>query len=351
MNSRENNSICLLEHDMNGDTLVTWSYPGVPSHLQALCIDKFNQHFVDQGSESVPLLYFKMKSDWVYMNFSVARKDMHTEITSSALCVVTKTFNPEKYQVMLKVLHEQFLSSGDPTKILEGYLSVHATGKFKAFDMANFRDEDAQLSECCLKEIIRMLGLEAVVLWNAVLLKKRILVSSDGGGHQNISKLLATLRCLPQLALHRRDWGVLRPLVSSSGEEGAMFVEDLSSCGVFIAGTMDPAMATTHAALFDVVFSLTDHRITINDAATASMRMGSTHRELAQQLVDLESSVTSTDQDMLKLITAKTDKIIKNLHSLTEEGTKLTEQAINDAVSNEATQQWLARVAIAEGLL
>jgi hypothetical protein len=127
-----------------------------------------------------------------------------------------------------------------------------------------------------------MLGLEAVVLWNAVLLKKRILVSSEGGSVQSLNKLLTTLRCLPQLALHRRDWGVLRPLVSCSGDDAALYAEDLASCGVFIAGTVDPAMATTHASLFDVVFSLTDHRITISEDAAGSMKMGSTHRELAQ---------------------------------------------------------------------
>lgn len=127
-----------------------------------------------------------------------------------------------------------------------------------------------------------MLGLEAVVLWNAVLLKKRILVISEGNGNQNLTKLLTTVRSLPQLAHHRQDWGILRPLVTLSSEADTVHLEDLSSTGVFIAGTVDPTLATTHASLFDVIFSLSDHRITISDDAAATMRMGSTHRELAQ---------------------------------------------------------------------
>lgn len=127
-----------------------------------------------------------------------------------------------------------------------------------------------------------MLGLEAVLLWNAVLLKKRILVISEGSGNQNLTKLLTTIRSLPQLAYHRQDWGILRPLVSCSGDADAVHLEDLTSSGVFIAGTVDATLATTHAALFDVIFSLSDHRITISEDAAASMRMGSTHRELAQ---------------------------------------------------------------------
>lgn len=155
--SRENTSICLLEHDLNGDTLVTWSYPGVPPQLQVLCINQFTQHFAEQRASdpAAHLLYFKFKSDWVYMHYSAARKDMCSEIISSALCVVTKTFNPERHQALLAVLHEQFLASGDPTKMLEGHLSVHATGKFKGYEAASFRDEDAMLSVSCVKDIVR----------------------------------------------------------------------------------------------------------------------------------------------------------------------------------------------------
>jgi hypothetical protein len=156
MTSRETTSICLLEHDLNGDTLVTWSYPGVDANLQSLCIDKFNQHYAaEKGAERTPFLFFKLKTDWVYMDLSATRRDVCSEITASSLCVVTKVFNPEKYQALLEVLHEQFLSSGDPTKILEGYLSVYASGKFKSFDMSSFQDSDAMLAVSCVKDIVR----------------------------------------------------------------------------------------------------------------------------------------------------------------------------------------------------
>jgi hypothetical protein len=68
--------------------------------------------------------------------------------------------------------------------------------------------------------------------------------------------------------------------------------------------------------------------------------------------VDLEADPSSTDADMLALLTTKTEKITKTLKGLVPEGeTKLTEENINDNVSNEAMRQWLARVAIAEGFL
>lgn len=344
-------SVCLLEHDFNGDTLAAWTYPGVTAELQTLCIDKFNHFYSEKEAHCASFLFFKIKGDWVYIVISKTRKDVSTEVVASALCLVAKVFSPEKFRALLALLHEQYLSSGDPTKILEGYLSVYTSQKFKSFNMSKYQDSDAYLSSSCIKDIVRMIGLESVVLWNAVLLKKRILVI-DTSGPQNLSKLLDTVRTLPQLAFHRQDWSILRPLISIEGDADETHIEDLKNCGVFIAGAMDGAVAATYASLFDVVFSLTDHRVTISDEAAPSMRMGATHRELAQQLVDLEENPTSTSEDMLKVIVKKTEKVIKNLKSLIPEGeSKLTEEIINENVSNESTQQWLARIAIAEGLL
>lgn len=72
--------------------------------------------------------------------------------------------------------------------------------------------------------------------------------------------------------------------MSSRNDSDSVHMDDLASSGVFIAGTVDPNLASSHAPLFDIVLSLSDYRITISDEATASMRMGSTHRELAQVL-------------------------------------------------------------------
>ena len=71
-----------------------------------------------------------------------------------------------------------------------------------------------------------------------------------------------------------------------------------------------------------------------------------------QQIVDLEANEASTDKDLLKAISTKAEKIITTLKGLIPEGaSQLTEAIIKENVGNEVTQQWLARVAIAEGLL
>lgn len=274
-----------------------------------------------------------------------ALKDVTPDVESVSLCLVSKIYNPEKYEAMINILIEQYLTTGDPTKLLEGYLSVYTTGKFSkgklSFDMDSYVDSKAMIAGSCLKDISRMLGVDAVVLWNAVLLKKRILVVCD-----NLPKLLAVVRTLPQLAWHRKDWSILRPLVSSDQE----YLDDLASCGVFIAGTTDPTLSTAASTLFDVVFSVLDRRVIVAESVAADMRMGSVHRDISQILTDAESNPEMSDQDLIKAVAVKTEKMVKNLQSLAGDS-KLTEAIIKENVANESMQQWLCRVAIAEGML
>lgn len=72
-----------------------------------------------------------------------------------------------------------------------------------------------------------------------------------------------------------------------------------------------------------------------------------------QQLVDLEGRASSSDQELLGVVTARTEQIVATLRALVpaDGGGRLTEQDVRGAGGSEATQQWLARVAIAEGLL
>ncbi len=150
----------------------------------------------------------------------------------------------------------------------------------------------------------------------------------------------------------------MRPLVSSDPE----YLEDLLSTGVFIAGTTDPTLATrssshseegdnqSQSSLFDIIYYESDRRVVITDRAKADMKMSSIHRDLAGVFTELESNPSLTDQDILKAVALKTDKILKHLKTLANGG-KLTEEIINENVPNENTQQWLCRVAIAEGML
>lgn len=331
-------SIGLVEHDVNGDDLCVWTFPGLSPILQALCIKRTSTE-----GESTPFIYFKYKSDWVYAYTMPLGKDVVPDVKSASLCIAAKSFQPEKYGLLSKILFDQYSQSGDPTKVLEGFLSVHSVGKFSnkvgSFDNSQFKDGDAMLAVTCFKELLEILGVEFVVLWNAMLLKKRVLVVAE-----TVDSLYPVIRSLPLLSWHRQDFSILRPLVRADDEH----LEDLQSAGVFVAGTLDTSLAS-RSDLYDVLLSLPERRVTVTTHAIPEMKMCSIHRELAAQ--SQEAAEAGDDLDVFRAISKKTSTVLKQLRSIAPEGTKLTEAMINEQVKNEAAQQWLVRLATAEGLM
>lgn len=325
----------------------------------------------------------KVKNDWIYiMNSKRATMDMLPDIHFASVCLVTRTFQPEKYGAMLKIYLEKYVKTGDPTKVLEGFLSIHATGKFETFDS---KDYEAAVpttpagylssiaaaaattaatssgssssaagttgSICSMKELVDMLGSDVVILWNGMMLKKRILVT---GEHSQLSDLQRIVRTLPAFVVHRLDWSILRPLITTDAEH----TQDISTCGFYVAGSVDSGVAARGDS-YDILLSLQDKLVSVAPHATDGLRMASIHRDVANMLVELcggssdsggGSLSTVSNKDLVKAIGVKNAQIVENLKACGEDG-RISEASINARVSNPSTQQWLLRLAIAEGLV
>jgi hypothetical protein len=80
-----------------------------------LCIRKL-------GSEgaAASTFFFKYKNDWIYVNTAPSHPDVTPDVTKVSVCLVSKIFNPEKYHRLNGILLEQYQTTGDPTKLLEG---------------------------------------------------------------------------------------------------------------------------------------------------------------------------------------------------------------------------------------
>lgn len=131
--------------------------------------------------------------------------------------------------------------------------------------------------------MIQEFGVEAALLWNALLQKKRVVVVCGS----SLSALLATVRALPQLMWARQvgtaaqthpchglslsasltrlclvagyqNWSILRPFVTMSEPELA----ELRAAGVYVAGFMDPAIAE-RTDLYDLLVDLDNNAITV----------------------------------------------------------------------------------------
>jgi len=72
--------------------------------------------------------------------------------------------------------------------------------------------------------------MEAILIFQAMILKKRIIVYCS-----KLDQLLETIRCLPLFAWHSKNWAILRPFVTPTDAE----LEELVSAGIYVAGFTD----------------------------------------------------------------------------------------------------------------
>jgi len=325
-------SLSLVEKDLHGDLLSVWNYPNVASPIQQL-IEKL----VTAAGQS-NFSYTKVKSEWIYV-LTVPVKSGNV-VKAASLGLVCTSFNPEKWQTVLKLLLQQYLdNNGEPVKILEAYLALMTQGKFGGFDANDpeMVDTKAPLAVGTLKDMWCDFGFDTIILYNAMLLKKRILVVGD-----SLANLLSFMRSIPQLVIHRNDWSVLRPLVL----ENPLQLEDLAQAGIFVAGTLDARLATTKQFAYDVLVSLPEKRVTISVDSTTDLKMCSFHKEVASQLMEITdadkvASANTTNDDIIVQLDEFTKKALTQIQTLGAAG-------ITD-IKNPATAQWMARFAAAEG--
>ena len=342
-----------IDYTASKEVLPIFVYPGIPSAaIDAVTIKRA----LKEGRQE-SFIYFKVKNDWVYLltvpnqgKFVVGAPGTHT----LCFCVYARTFNPEKFAALSKVLLHQYTSHDeDPTKMLAAYLSIHMTGTYVdqknqsiSFHVQSFLDSDALKAVSVVKEVFNGVGSDIIVLYNAVMLKKRILVY---GEKESLHKLLEIVRTLPQLAWHRQDWSILRPIVA----DDPAHIDDLSSSGVFIAGTVDESLIRNQD-LFDVVLDIRHMTVTVNAHAVSGMKMCQIHRELSA-LLDKATQTNGdiTSLEIMAIVAKKSESILNQLRMLIPVGSRtLTEDIISSNVTaNPALQQWLCRLATAENIM
>ena len=168
---------------------------------------------------------------------------MSKVVNHASVCLSSLVFNPEKYAEQLSLMFSKYVGGAlDPTKALGVYLGIFSTGKYDSYDDNNYPDSNVFTNVSILKELYELFNSELVILWNAVLLKKRIFVLCD-----QLPKLYMTIRSLPQLCFHRKDPSILRPLIRNDAES----LEDLKTAGGFIAGSSDISLLNKND-LYDV---------------------------------------------------------------------------------------------------
>ncbi|XP_072033845.1 DENN domain-containing protein 10-like [Amphiura filiformis] len=339
----------LIERDSNSDVLWTWSYPSISQEQRQLierkgCLDSDN-------SLLIPFVYWQCNRQWFYVHTQdVSESANLPKVQRFSLVLITKDFNPEKYQTLCSILCQVYQTTGNPAKLLEQYLSVVTKGSCQSEENGTFVvqefDQKRAYAGGSIKELISKFGIESILIYTGMLLKKKIVVYAN-----DVTLLLKCIRSIPALVWHRQNWSLLYPYVHLSDDE----LQDLKATSSYVAGFTDAVVeGKTH--LYDVFINMVTEEINVANHAKETFAMSKLHKDIAQAMVKCAQDDDVSDQQTIKEISNKTSELINNLKSLAvapEEGgePQITIELLKERKLQTSTENFLFNLAVAEGLV
>ncbi|XP_053306289.1 DENN domain-containing protein 10 isoform X2 [Spea bombifrons] len=234
--------------------------------------------------------------------------------------------------------------------MLESYISVLTRGSCRSEDNGTFLCRDyeqrAAFLSGSIKDVVSQFGMEAVILYTAVMLKKRIAVY-----HPRLEAAQEFTRALPAFAWHRQDWSIVHPYVHLNPEE----LEALKSCPGSIGGFHDPEISN-RPDLYDVFVNLAEGSITVSPNAKEALTMGKLHKDIGQLIVSLADDPEVSDAQVIKDISGKTREILSILTSFADDAPAGEKPTVNVERLRQkrlppATENFLFHLAAAEQML
>ncbi|PNF20230.1 putative protein FAM45B [Cryptotermes secundus] len=343
----------IIERDSNGDVLWTWSYPSVTEQQKCLvlrkcCLD--GDHVIVQ-----PFIYGRSGKTWYYISCTeVFDSDNLPRVKQFALVLWSRDLNPDKYETLCRMLSKTYCKTGSPVSLLQLYLSVVTRGSCTTEENGTFlvRDFEARtnhnnhMPNTRIKELIKMFGLETILIYTALLLKKRIVVY-----HHSLETLLKWMPTYPALMCHREAADILYPWIDLVSEE----LLDLKSNMSYVAGCRDSGVGA-RTDLYDVLVNLPAREITVATHAKESMTMTKTHKDIAVFMVQLSENESLSEQQAVREIADKTRELLNQLRSLATVSTPDGKHVVSIETLRErnlppALDNFLFNLAVAENMM
>jgi len=250
---------------------------------------------------------------------------------------------------------QAFAESGDPLRVLEGFLSVFAKGGWEAkspggTSLGRFVDADYDSRQAMLassvKALVADLGQESIYLWHALLCKKKVVMYSASP-----ERLQHAIRAVPLLVWHRNSlWAALRPLVNLNKP---IEMADLKTTPTYVAGFVD-ASVRGREDLFDLFVDLDAGVSTIAENAQNDFLLCSVHKDIGKFMTEAANTGDVEDhQAMVKGLCTKTKQIVGKLESLKKDhglGKPTIAREDLEAVGGKNMDAFLWQVANGEGM-
>ncbi|XP_066589849.1 putative DENN domain-containing protein 10 B [Prorops nasuta] len=341
-------SCSIIEKDCNGDTLWTWSYPAISESQKTAVNRKCNLDL----EYNIPQVFIsaRLHPTWFYIHCSeVFDSDKLPRVKQFALVLFTKDFNPQKYEVLSRVLSKMYCKTGKPTEILQLYLSVFTKGSCSTQENGTFVSDDFNGHRFAIntnvKELIKSFELETILIYTALLLKKRIIVY-----HHSLEQLLKWIKTFPALMKHSRVTDYLFPWIELNSEE----ITELKKHSYYVAGCRNSSISSRND-LYDLLVNIPAREITVAPHAKESLIMTKTHKEIALFMVQLSENQSYSEAQIISEISEKTRDLLNQLTSLAtverpNEKKMISIEMLKARNLPPAVENFLINLAIAEEL-
>jgi len=309
-------SVCgvhVLECDSHNNKVVAWQYPECDRDLAAVMLARWSPHAVEKDLVRVS----RFHRHWLYTatlniatpmelsqkNEGESAPDAAPEIAARfpkvsavAVCVVSDSFAPKCFQAFSDALLSLYVADGNPLRLLKCYLAVFCNGEYKeedktVFAVADHEEADKKdiMGTAGIKELVSTLGEEIILVYCALMMKKRIAVYA-----QNVSEVRDVILALPRLVEHRAHGWYSQfawPFVTGSESE----LDDMRHAGVFAAGFTDMEALNGNAELYDILVDMPSQTVTVSPNALEQFALTKLHKEITIFLVD---GVTNTEKNL-----------------------------------------------------
>ncbi|KAF7994770.1 hypothetical protein HCN44_004242 [Aphidius gifuensis] len=341
-------SCSIIEKDCNGDVLWTWTFPSVSELQKSIVTRKCNFQTTNTGTQS--FLCARHMDNWFYINSNeVFESDKLPRVKQFALILFTRDFNPQKYEVFTRVMSKMYCKTGDPSEILKLYLSVYTNGTCTTQENGTFLSDDFNgqrlVADSNIRGLIKAFELETILIYTALLLKKRIIVY-----HHSLEELLKWIKTFPALMKHRKVTDNLFPWIDLVKEELA----ELKVYSYYVAGCSDSSVSS-RPELYDLLVNIPAREVTVAPHAKESLTMTKTHKEIALFMVQLCENISYNETQIINEIGDKTQDLLNQLKSLANvedcDGRKLINlRILKDKNLSQAVENFLINLAVAENL-
>lgn len=339
-------SIC--ERDKDGECMFVWVYPSIDADFKELILKKCTS-LVEEHDED-QFCFCQLKSTWYYIKRqNVSQSQVNKGINDVFFVITAQDFNPELYKAIADNSMKSYLNEKSTSNLLKNFLSMYTKG----FSIKNNSeklvhtdfDKRKAYMETCVKEIIILFGMESILIYMAMLLKKRVVVYSP-----KLTTLHHICRSLPAFVMHRLNWDIVYPFLHTANESE---MSELKGKRSYVAGFTN-AEIENKPELYDIFLNVSDGEIILNPHSKEFFQMGKMHKEIAKFLVQSSEDEDMADEDILKGLTRKTKDIINNLKTLDEENREnpqVTLEFLQSRNLTSAMQSFLFNLASAEGFV